>query len=481
MRTCTVCGAQAKDNQNFCLECGNTLQPLPASKEQQALDHNQQPTPQKNLVKTPMKKSTKILLGVIAGLAVFIGIAHFIIESTLDPSKQLSELNKAFVDENYSAFTSSFTFPKGTIVDEKAFYTYLEENNWQHDIRDELKDRIEKIKSDDFIDPILDSNDNKLITVKEESFLLFYKKVVFQVNPVRVKASTNIDKVTISYGDSFEDVIGTKNKSIGKFAPGNITFKVNLKDDYFEQEIKQKHSIAGNGKNKTEIYFDFEEQLVTLTSDVPEAIVFINGENTKKTAEEISLFAAPLDGSVEIYAESEDANGKKVKSEMLALKAEDSHIKYGAIQEQKQKEEKKKEAVEAAEDFLDSYSEDARDLYYAFRDDYSYAVNQANFDYVQRYFIHNSQLQKDYVEFVVDHQNLGYYSYNFVSNEITDIQPLNEKSLTVDTIEIFEFYSEEDGTWYYERNKRYVVELVNSELRISGITDTADVKKKLID
>ncbi|MCP1144215.1 hypothetical protein [Lysinibacillus endophyticus] len=48
-------------------------------------------------------------------------------------------------------------------------------------------------------------------------------------------------------------------------------------------------------------------------------------------------------------------------------------------------------------------------------------------------------------------------------------------------MQIFKFYSLDEGTWHYEREKRYVFQLVDGVLKIANIEDTKTVSKTKLD
>lgn len=293
--------------------------------------------------------------------------------------------------------------------------------------------------------------------------------MAFEIVPVEVNAynyNPNY-QMELKIGGDDKVKLNDDEVKVGLFAPGNYKYTLHYKDEYFEDELTEEIYLEGDEYNLT---FDLSDQLVYLTSDIEDATIFINGKSTGKTASEIELIAAPLDGSVEIYAEATNDKGETIHSETLYLSEYDTHLYFAEVQEQY-----------AIQDFYDYYSWDAEQLFYNFRWDYEYAVNSADFSYVKDYFIEGSQLKKDYEEFVVDHEDLGFYYYYFISNDVIDVQPLSANSLTLDSLETFEFTSEEDGTWYYEREKRYTLEYVDGMLRIASIEDIKEVNKTKIE
>ncbi|RKJ52491.1 hypothetical protein D7X33_31755, partial [Butyricicoccus sp. 1XD8-22] len=173
-----------------------------------------------------------------------------------------------------------------------------------------------------------DNNGNLLISIEEEPYLLFYKKINFHVEPVEVTvvANTNGNPVELTFANLETKEITDDSLKLGLFAPGEYKYTLNIKDDYFEKELEEYVSINGKGNNKYSFEIDLSENAVQLTSDIEDAIIYINGENTNKTANEINLFAAPLDGSVEVYAEAVNDEGETIQSETITLTDTSHHL-----------------------------------------------------------------------------------------------------------------------------------------------------------
>ncbi len=466
---CVNCGRVSSKPSKFCLECGAPLPEIPHNNVVNPTIANQQQTRSQNVQppkeKKPISRGKKI--GIISVIVLFILIigAHLYIQNMFDPKGQLEKITKHFEDKNEEEFMNSFNFPEKTYVNADSFYEYIDDNEW---ILDDLKDAVKEVKKDGKAS-IENEDGTEIITLSSEPFLFLYKKVTFEVEPVEVIAYNNFPEKDIELKIDGHDSIKLSDDKVkvGLFAPGNYEYTLTFKDDYFENKITDEIYLEGN---EYEFTFDISENAVYLSSDIDDAIVFINGENTGKTASEIELIAAPLDGSVEIYAEATNDNGETIQSETLYLTEYDTHLYFAEIQEQNQ-----------IQDFYDYYSYDAEDLFYNFRSDYQYAVNTADFSYVEDYFNDGSKLKKDYEKFVVDHEKFDYYYYDFISNEVMDIQPLSANSLILDSFEIFEYTSDEDGTWQYEREKRYTIEYIDGMLQITNIEDLKEVNKTRVE
>ncbi|MFJ7980142.1 TcaA 3rd/4th domain-containing protein [Lysinibacillus xylanilyticus] len=492
MRQCQKCGKQAISNEKFCLECGTKLSAIHSEEigvvkniQKEDEEHQNQHTyfPKKSPNKGTMSTTKKVIIGsFFAILALLVG-GHFIIKSQLDPQKQIANLNKYFLDEDYENFAQSFRFPDETIIDSKAFFNYMESQDWTKNINPELEEKLNELMKKGYSAPITNADGSKLITLRENNFLIFYKKYSFDIQPIELSVKTvspvKLDtKFKLGELDSTE--LSDEIKKIGKFAPGIYSYNLTLQDEYFQNETKDELTLSNTEENKKVLSIDLANYQIHLTSDIDDAIVFINGKSTGKKAQDVNLFAAKLDDSVKVYAVKKGQDGQEEKSEIITLNNKQNHLQFTSVQAKQKAEEEKKANQLALKTFLSEYEDTARSLFYDFRNNYKYALENADFSYVQDYFLEGTQIRKDYSKFVTDHTNFGFYFYDFKSNMIDKIYATDTSTIILDSTEIFEFYQAEDGTWSYQREKRYTMKLSNNTLFITDIQDRSKVIKNKI-
>lgn len=487
MRICSVCYAEANNQQKFCQECGNTLPSIEekevaentqALQEAENQDHIAKPTNRRN--STHMKKSTKWISGGIVALAVLLIGAHFFIQNMINPMNRISAAQKAYATEDYKEFMSLFEISEDTFVNEKGFADFIEDEFGSEAFFDEIVKKAGEVKNSGFPETLTDENGNKVLTLLPERYLLIYEKVDFQIHPIEVVGHATVKSTTVTLGENQSIDLTNEDSKLGKFTPGNHTFEAKLVDDISEITVPVDVEIVGEEANKANIVLDFSDRTVQLSSDYPEATVYINGKKQSKKAEELVLYTLPLDGSTEIYAEH-SVDGKSKKSKTLSLTTDDTHIVFEDVEKQRLQEQQENEKQQAMESFRDEYEQDARDLFYDFRSDYLEAVNYADFSYVETYFADGSKLKKDYQKFITDHGLFDYsYNYDFLSNDILDFKVVDEQTFTITTYENFKFYTSTDENWHYEREKLYTVQLQNDVLKIINIEDASPVKKTKI-
>lgn len=126
---------------------------------------------------------------------------------------------------------------------------------------------------------------------------------------------------------------------------------------------------------------------------------------------------------------------------------------------------------------MDSYSniDDIYSFFDQYRSDYEAALYYIEPSYIESYFANNA-LYDEFEKFIDGHYSIPGYEYTFGTNEITKMVPIDENSFYVYTYETFYFYSDEDGTYYYERTKRYTTKHNGGNFKFIDI-ETLDTDK----
>lgn len=483
MEICSICGQENTNNNRFCQECGN---PYPSKINEKELSStitatSPESTPVAPKTRTKMNGKNKVIFVIIAALAIILMGTHFFIQQSIDPYKQLSNADRAFVAKDSKAFLSYFSMHEEVITDDESFYEFIKKEDWTNSISPAIKEMIRSIEKGTYSSPIQDQEGNNLISVVDEKYLLFYKKIKVQLEPIKVTASSSVPNAEVTLpNDETITLAEGSDTSLGSFTPGVHTFNVLVTDDIFEQTYERNDTIIGDGSNAYELVFDFSDQKIDVTSDYDDAIIWIDGKSTKKTAEQIKLYNVPTDGTVKLQAIA-NVDGKEKKSEIVAVENTEVHLAFSDVQAKIKAEEVAKEKKQAMEDFAYEYEDSARQMYYDFRNSYYSALTNGDFSYVSDYFADGTQLKDDYREFVLEHNDFDFsYDYDFISNDISSIETVNENTFNLYSYEVFDFFTSTDDNWHYERQKKYTIKLINDQLKITGLDDSAKVKKTKI-
>lgn len=451
MKNCSNCGVKKNSTDKFCLNCGfeheDGYQP---SISNQAGNSNKVP-----------RKKIAILISIIALLILLVS-THIFLEAKYDSSKLLSEMNQAYTQSEHSQFLSYFTFEDNVVSDPEGFYSFVEEEGWK-EIRDQVKSEVELLKNDGLSNIITDSAGNKFITVTQEPVLFgLYSEFSLLLHPVTVEATALLDETTIEVNDKI--VTGNQDEKIeiGKFIPGNYDWKATAASSYSPIEKTATAEIRGDGSNLYELNPTLEAGMATITSDVSDAILWIDGKSTEKTVSEVkSLGPVPFNKTVEISAETKDENGIMVKADPIMVEGETTHIAFDFVQQNLAEEKSEKLAAKQLQKLLDTHEMMLHDLISSFRYEFESALNYGEFSYISSFFPSASPIQAEYIAKMEEHYNtIEYYNYDFISSVVTDIQAVNATTMLVDTAEIF-LYTLEENDYRYHKTKRYTVNVQN--------------------
>lgn len=460
MKTCSNCGIKRNSKDKFCLNCGFKHEDEYKPSAPDNTDRSR---------KAPKKKKA-MLITVMALLVILIG-THVFLKSKYNSSKVLIEMNQAYTQSDYKEFFSHFTFDDHIMNDAESFYSFVEEEGWK-EIRDQMKSEVELLENEGLSNIITDSTGNKFITVSEEPILFgLYNEVSFLIHPVTVEATILLDKTAIEIHE--KTVTGNKDEKIeiGKFIPGNYKWKATAASDYSPIENSGTAEIRGNGSNLYELNPALEAGMVTVTSDLAGAVLWIDGKSTEKTVTEMkTLGPVPFNKTVEISAEAKDENDTVVKAEPILVEGETAHITFDFVQQNLAAEKSEKLEAKQRQKLLETHEMMLHDLIASFRYEFESALNYGDFSYISSFFPSASPIQAEYIEKMEEHYNSEeYYEYDFISTVVTDIQAINSTTMQVNTDEVF-LYTLDGNDFRYHKTKRYTVN-VQSGYYITSIEE----------
>ena len=476
MKKCSNCGEERKGSEKFCVGCGTPF--MDATEGQKRSDSGD-----KKAQSTISPKRKKGRIAVLISVAVIvIGLVgtHLFLQSKYDVSNKLVEMNQSYISGEKSQFLSYFEVPEKTAKNAAGFYLFVEEEGWE-DIRNNMKSEADRLNEEGLSNIILDSEGNKLISVIEKPVIFgLYKEVSFLLHPTAVEIEIPFDGAIITMED--KTAKGDKGEivELGDFLPGQYQWKATVASKYGEIAQKGSVSVAGDSKNRSTFSPDIEAGVVKITSDVPEAILWVNGESTKKTVAELkSIGPVPIDGTVEVTAETENDKGEKLKGEPMTVQTEAVHIKFAHIQEKVAAERTKKLEAQKLQQLKEEHEYSVTALVDDFRYSFESALNSADFSYIADYFPTGSQIQEDYLADINRHYAMdNYYYYDFQSNTITGFDVIDENTFLVTTAEMFYFDSSEDRL-KYNKTKAYTVKYQNSQYYIHEIDQLTSEKVEL--
>lgn len=472
MNNCSSCGATRKDSDKFCLNCGSKFESIQKTKP---IVSSIDPI-------IPTKNRKKRVIGLVSIGLVFAALfaAHFILQAKYDSSKKIIEMNQAFAKGDSAEFFSYFSVDDDIVSDEKGFYSFVESEGWE-EIRNQLQSESKLVENGGLADIILDSEGNNFLSVvNEPKFFGLYDNISFLVHPVIVEAAMPFDKTSLTLGNSTVTGNQGDNKAVGKFLPGNYEWQASAPSTYSSIKNKDTVTVQGDGENLYSITPDLAAGTLNITSDVDNAVLWINGKSTKKTVGEMNAIGpVPFDGSIEILAETTDENGKKVKSETVSVEGDAVHLTFPHVQEKAVKELAQRKEAEELKGLAESHDYNVKDFISFFRYEFESALNYGDYDYLSSFFPMGSSIESEYMEKMVEHASSSeFYEYEFLTTEVTDIEALDQETLLVHTEEEF-LYTLSDKLYRYYKTKAYTLTIKGNGYLITNIKELTNVKREI--
>lgn len=472
MILCKNCGASYDDGQLFCQKCGHAL--TEDENPQQAPDEDVK----KEVLTTPpttndvsqsrwqrqkMSKKNKLTLLSIIVIIILLLAGHLTMKSITDPTKIITAMHEDFEKEDVKAFLGHFNYEKKVHIDTNDFYDYIDEQSWPN-IRSQLLANIKTLKENGLADPIYDGNGNKLIKIESKPILGgLYHKISFKLVPIHVSVASNYDHVQFTSSDKTIELSSVENTYLGDYFPGTYKWSAILKSEYGNLPFNGKMQLTDAEDNEQTYIPEIEPDYITIHSNNEDAIIYINGENTKKSIYDLeSIGPVPLDGSVTVQAIVTD-NGKTYKTDKVKVKETDIILDFKYIEDQKKKKEQEKKLA----DLADEHYNDIKDFYTRFREAYESDVNNHVYDATSYYITSDSKLAKDYKSYFpkfVDDDEISNHT-NILSNLVAT----NNTTFTFDTNESYTFYSHEGPTIDYNYKKNYTIRSSGGSYVITNI------------
>lgn len=429
----------------------------------------QQPQPAKKSM-NKWKKSL-ILTGLLL-VALAFG-AYKYLEQHFDPLKDLVKMDEAILNDDVDGFMDFVRLDKAVASDKDAYFTYIQENEWNEGLKDEYYALIarEKENPTPLQKELISRYGTPLLKVKDEKKIFgLFKGYSLQAIPVQVSATTNLDGTEIQMmDDTYKIAKSDEVNELGEFYPGVYGYKATTEADYGEFVAEGTLEIAADEHADLEILFNYESFYIEVDYEFEDAIVFVNGESTEKRVNEIEeIGPIPLDSKVKFHAEWKDDKDKVFRSNTVEITEDDVGYIYLEFDE--------RIALDAAE------SEDAdyevAEFILDFRSAYEYAVNYADYTEIADYMKAGSEEEEDLQKFIKDMGKANYY-YEFEETTVTKVANKGDKKFEVGTSEQFTFHDEDGSVYEYDRDKVYFIESVDDTFEVYNI-DYQDTKKKRV-
>lgn len=201
--------------------------------------------------------------------------------------------------------------------------------------------------------------------------LFFFPVYKLVINPSFIKVKTDFKDAKVKIGDKTYGDLTYKNE-IGPLMPGEYDLKSEISNSY----LKKSEDIDVNTFDKSTQDVDLFNKLITMhvTSDIPDAELYINNKDTGVKVKDASDFG-PVDPNSMVYGVA-TVDGKKIVSNKYQINYDNSvNINFADAQ--------KAEA---------NFKSDLHSLLSNYSDAFAYAVNWNDFNYVSSYLEEGSPI-----------------------------------------------------------------------------------------
>lgn len=201
-----------------------------------------------------------------------------------------------------------------------------------------------------------------------------------------------------------------------------------------------------------------------------DAILFVNGESTEKTLNEIrEIGPLPENQSVELYAEKTLEDGSVIQSNVLTIDDLRWNTFVFTFEEVIENKTEQKDDEEASA--MATSTSEASEHVLSFRTAYETALNTRDFSKIATYLEKGSDAYVELEEYIGDSKDEGFH-YDFTSNTVISEKEVSPNHFKISTNETFTFTNHLNQKTDYEREKVYDVKNIDGNYKISKITYT---------
>lgn len=416
--------------------------------------------PQQSTPKKPMSKGAKIGIGITVALAAVMIVAHFIVQSMLDPMKKIDQVVAAYEAKDEAMF-NHLTVKQGIIYEPQSFFQYYDSQNFtSKELKRELLQAL-SMTNNDFYATVNDSNGETFGYIEPKKWFI-YDTIDIVPNSYAWQANTDFPSLKLDvYGEEY--TLTDELKTIGTFLVGQYEVTVQADDIPFgEKEMSYPITITPSGE--WEENFSSEQFGIVLQTNIQHELdpgtltLLVNGEKSDISWKSLDqLLTIPFfksDQPVKLQLELE-REGETIQSAEVTVDGENPHfVDVSFDSALLQKVFPARFTVQEAEQFITN-----------FREDFETGLNFSNASYILEYFPPSSKIQQEYAKFV--NGTAPSAVYNFYRFD-TSLLSQTDTTFVFTSVEAFDFY---DGkTTKYNRTKEYTVQIIDGQLYITDIS-----------
>lgn len=337
---------------NFCNKCGSKL--------------INGICPNCSKIKKNNKKSKVIIISLVFIVVIFSGV-FFYLKSTVKSEKEIAlSFSNSISSSNPEELSKILYCNDSSLPINKSNSTILIDYFNQNPSKfSSINDDFKKGNYKDTDSPL------SIEEVRKDFFLIPVYKVV--VKPSFIKVKTDLKDAKVQIGDeTFGDL--TKKDELGPLMPGNYTIKSEISNSYLNKSENIEVNTFKSSNQEISIFDNFIK--VNITSDIPDAELYVNNKDTGVKIKDAKTFG-PIDPNSIIYGVSTDGDKKIISNKYDVNSSSNININFA-------------EAKASEANFK-------KDLYVLLRNyssDFAYAVNTNSFNYIENYLEFDSPIYK---------------------------------------------------------------------------------------
>ena len=448
---CSECGKPLQVRERFCANCGHGFE----SQQVEVVNSTRKNRHTENVHISKMSKKQKIVIGIVAAIAVALFSVHFYIKSIVSTEKQIAAIHEALHEGNGEKFLKAVHVDDDVIFDSEAYMGLLEYDGAPYLI-DEIREvihQVEKAGLPGFISAYFAGD---ILKVEREKYLGIYNKIKITALAYEVKLETDLPSGKIIIGDKEWDITGEP-INLGRFLPSH--YPVLLTNTELDNSTLEQAIMVTSESTDNVLSIAKDAYMVSLVQGNEDGLLLINGIETGKKVSEMPQIGPFFSRNpIKLSIFKEEINGEQQQSSIVeAYPGDEVSFMFELELVETEVSSSTKDSHEDDESFTETeMTEIAQQHVLDFRDAYEDALNNRDFSLIYPFLLTDSVAYKELVEFVGDLKNEN-YTYDFTHNETTDWVVHPNGDIAIDTYEVFDFINHKGNSTHYKRDKTYLL------------------------
>lgn len=283
MKYCGKCGAQNRDDAQFCYSCGNQFETINQNEKTYNQDNSNTSSikdKSAKVIQLPEKKSTTIIIG----LVVLLIILYFVGRNMTSAQNQLNGILNAIAKNDSSSLVNKTTtsdsklkLDKNSLEPLTKYYSANKEEFTS--LSDGLKTQLNNITTHDEKSSI---TYNGLLLKKSGKMFLIFDAYKLDITPVYVDAETNIANAVFKINGAevkdFKKDETQYSKKIGPLVPGTQTITGSAKYNNSPIKIEKTYDVLEEDDTELDLEFDVNSNLSKNKAPVEGAYIHAGGK-----------------------------------------------------------------------------------------------------------------------------------------------------------------------------------------------------------